>query len=197
MGLRDLFEGRRGLVRLIAVGVIAAVVGTTVAIIAWGGRSEDRSDAARDVDVTSGDALVAVVSRPGGFVVEAPEVLVGDRVGRGVKLTTRPGDLVITVAPSGSDGLAAAHESTLGAIQSTYSDVRVDGRVRTTMGGLRARRSVGAIARESGDELIFSVTTAARGRRTWSVAMFAARGIKPARLERFYQPVLDGFRVLE
>lgn len=191
--LDDRLKGRRGVVVLIVTGVIAALA--AAAILAWGGETED--DAAPDRKARKGDTLVEVVSRVGGFAVAAPDVLVGDRAARGVKLTSQSGDLVITVAPSSETGLRASHASTLENIRRTYAEMRIDREVRTTMGGLEARRSVGVVRRIRGDQVIFSVTTAAEGRRTWSVVMFAARDIDPARLERFYQPVLDGFRVLE
>jgi|GEM_PF-5610310 len=194
MGLLDArLRGRRGVVALIATGVIAALVGTVLAISFWGDEPDDEAAPPR---TRPGDTLVEVVSRAGGFAVAAPDVLVGDKVARGVKLTTRRGDVVITVAPSGDAGLGAGHRSTLQVIRRTYPEMRVDRLVRTTMGGLEARRSVGVVRRLRGDQVIFSVTTAAKGRRTWSVTMFASRKIGQARLERFYQPVLDGFRVL-
>lgn len=195
MGLLDRRpKGRPGVVLLIALGVVAVLIGTTVAILAWG--DEEPEGEARPPAGTA-DALVRVISRAGGFAVDAPGALVGDSAGRGLKLRTGTGDLVITAAPSGTDGLDAGHASALDAIRGTYPEVRVDGEIRTTLGGLPARRSVGVIQRVRGDELIFSVTTGASARRTWSVVMFAASDIKPARLERFYQPVLDGFRVLK
>lgn len=197
MRLLDRFEGRRGVVQLIVIGVIAAAVGTAVAIFAWGGQSDDDDQrAAAERTTGPGDTLVEVVSRPGGFSVQAPDALVGDEAGQGVKLTTQRGDVVITVAPTGASGLGPGHQSTLDAIRSTYAEMRVDQEVRTVMGGLDARRSVGTVRRDRGDQIIFSVTTAANDSRSWSVVMFAATDVDPARLERFYQPVLDGFRVL-
>ncbi|KAA1429173.1 hypothetical protein [Nocardioides antri] len=186
--LDDRLKGRRGVVVLIVTGVIAAVA--AAAIVAW---SDDTEDAAPN---RPRDKLVEVVSRAGDFAVSAPDVLVGDQVGRGVKLTSQNDDLVITVAPSSEAGLRAGHAATLDVIRGTYPEMRVDREVGTTMGGLEARRSVGVVRRARGDQVLFSVTTAAQGRRTWSVVLFAARDIDPARLERFYQPVLDGFRVL-
>ncbi|WP_435768405.1 hypothetical protein [Nocardioides sp. SYSU DS0651] len=123
----------------------------------------------------------------------APPQLVGEKVDRGVKLSTRAGDIVITVGPTGNKGLRAGHASALEAIRSTFPRVRVERRLRTELGALPARRSVGVVRRARGDQVIFSVTTGVRGRRTWSVVMFAARDVRPARLERFYQPILDGF----
>lgn len=191
MGLLDRWpKGRPGVVLLIATGVIAALLGTAVALLTWSDGSDDAAQR------PTRDALVRVVSRAGGFSVDAPGSLVGDRVGHGVKLKTAAGDLVITAAPSGTGGLVAGHAWALEAIRRTYPKMRVDGEVRTKLGRLPARRSVGVVRRARGDQLIFSVTTGAHGRRTWSVVMFAARDIEAEQLERFYQPVLDGFRVL-
>lgn len=188
--IEDQLKGRRGVVVLIVTGVIAAVAAAS--IVAWGDDTE--GDAAPN---RPRDTLVEVVSRAGNFAVSAPDVLVGDQVGRGVKLTSRNDDLVITVAPSSEAGLRAGHAATLEVIRGTYPEMRVDREVDTTMGRLEARRSVGVVRRARGDQVIFSVTTAAQGRRTWAVVIFAAPDIDPARLKRFYQPVLNGFRVLK
>ena len=81
-------------------------------------------------------------------------------------------------------------------MKQAYRQVRVDPGTSTRMGGLPARRSVGTLARGDGGQLVFSVTTAATGGRTWSVVMFATRDVTADQLDAWYQPVLDGFRAL-
>lgn len=190
-------RGRQGVLLALAVGVVAALLGSAAAVYTWGDQAEeDARPATVNTPARSGDTLVPVVSRAGGFSVTAPDQLVGDQLERGVKLSTKSGDIVITVGATGRTGLRAGHASALDAIRSTFPKVRVEKAVRTELGGLPARRSIGVVRRARGDDVIFSVTTGVSGRRTWSVVMFAARDISPARLERFYQPVLDGFRPL-
>lgn len=189
-------KGREGFVLALAAGVIAALLGSAAAIYTWGESGGDESSipTAENTATRSGDALVPVVSRAGGFSVTAPEELVGDELARGVKLSTQSGDIVITVGSTGRQGLAAGHRTALDAIRSTFPKMKVEKAVPTTLGSLEARRSIGVVRRARGDDVVFSVTTGVLQRRTWSVVMFASRDISPERIEKFYQPVLDGFR---
>lgn len=192
-------KGREGFALALAAGVIAALLGSAAAIYTWGesGADTKKPATAESTATRSGDVLVPVVSRAGGFSVTAPEELVGDKLARGVKLSTQSGDIVITVGSTGRDGLAKGHTTTLKAIRANFPKMRVEKAVPTKLGSLEARRSIGVVRRARGDDVIFSVTTGVLERRTWSVVMFASRDIDPKRIERFYQPVLDGFRPVE
>ena len=92
--------------------------------------------------------------------------------------------------------MARAQRSALAAIRDTYGQVRVADSVSTRLGGLPAQRAVGTLVRKDGGPLVFSVTTGAQGRRTWSVIRSAlTRATTADDLDRWYQPVLDGFRL--
>lgn len=194
-------KGREGFALALAAGVIAALLGAAAAVYTWGeSGGDDESSATPTAETTatrSGDALIPVVSRAGGFSVTAPEALVGDKLAKGVKLSTQSGDIVITVGSTGRDGLAAGHTTTLEAIRANFPKVRVEKAVPTKLGSLEGRRSIGVVRRARGDDVVFSVTTGVLQRRTWSVVMFASRDISPERIEKFYQPVLDGFQPIE
>ena len=101
---------------------------------------------------------------------------------------------MITVGATGRKGLAAGHATTLEAICATFPKMRVEKPVAAELGSLEGRRSIGVVRRARGDDVVFSVTTGVLQRRTWSVVMFASRDISPERIEKFYQPVLDGFQ---
>lgn len=194
-------KGREGFALALAAGVIAALLGAAAAVYTWGesgGGDEPSATPTTETATTrSGDALIPVVSRAGGFSVTAPEALVGDELAKGVKLSTQSGDIVITVGSTGREGLATGHTSTLQAIRANFPQVRVEKAVPARLGSLQGRRSIGVVRRDRGDDVIFSVTTGVLQRRTWSVVMFASRAISPERIEQFYQPVLDGFRPIE
>ena len=189
MHLPDLWLTRRA--ATITVAVVALL---TAGLLAWftlAGRDEG---SAASPAAQAGPS--SVVSRAGGFSLRVPSDLTGSRNGRGVQLTTPDKTLLINVAPGPRRPLAAAQASALRAVKQAYRQVRVERGTATRMGGLPARRSVGTLARDDGGQLVFSVTTAAKGGRTWSVVMFATRDVTAPQLDEWYQPVLDGFRAL-
>jgi hypothetical protein len=196
MGLLDRLpgEGRRGVLVAAATGVAALLVASVLAWLTWGG--DDASPSAGTVDSAGPSDPVRVVSRKGGFSVDAPAELTGAKVGPHVRLTTTDKSMVITVGPGPRGSRAAAQKRALSDIRRSYDKVKVERRIATTLGGGPAVRSVGVLRHESGTQLIFSVTSTARGKRTWSVVMFAERDIKPEQLARFYDPVLEGFAIL-
>ena len=189
MRLSDLSSPRRATTVAVAVAVLLSA-----GLLAWftlAGRDEG---SAASPAAQAGPS--SVVSRAGGFSLRVPSDLTGSRNGRGVQLTTPDKTLLINVAPGPRRPLAAAQASALRAVKQAYRQVRVDPGTSTRMGGLPARRSVGSLARADGGRLVFSVTTAAKGGRTWSVVMFATRDVTSDQLDEWYRPVLDGFRAL-
>jgi hypothetical protein len=194
MGLLDRSlpgEGRRGVTVAAAVGVVALLAAGLLAWLTLGGG--DGNSAATP---PAADEPVTVVSRAGGFSLSVPGDLTGTRNGRSIQVATTDKTLLMNVGPGPSRPLAEAQASALRAVKQAYRKVRVERGTATTMGGLPARRSVGTLARDDGGQLVFSVTTAAQGGRTWSVVMFATRDVTARQLDRWYQPVLDGFRAL-
>ena len=189
-------RGREGVTLALAVGVIAALLGSAAAVYTFSDKKEG-ADAATATRSRSGEPLIPVVSRAGGFALQVPADLVGTKLKRGVKLSTQSGDVVLTVGSTGRQGLRAGHATALDAIRRTFPKMRVEKNLRTRLGQLPARRSVGVVRRARGDGVVYSVTTGVSGQRTWSVVMFAARDIDPDRLERYYQPVLDSFVLVE
>jgi len=192
MGLLDRWlpgEGRRGVTVAVAVGVVALLA---AGLLAWLTLGDD--DPAGTPPAAA--APVTVVSRAGGFSLAVPGDLTGTRIERNVQVATPDKSLLITVGPGPRTSLGSAQRSALDAVRSTYRQVKVERGVTTTLGGLPARRSVGTLARDDGGRLVFSVTTGARDGRTWTVVMFATREVTAEQLDRWYQPVLDGFRAL-
>jgi hypothetical protein len=194
MGLLDRLpgQGRRGVVVAVATGVAALLVASALAWVTWG--KDDAPSSVRAADPTSG--LVRVTSRRGGFRVDVPAQLRGKQLGRAVRLTTPDSSLVITVGPGPRGSLANAQKKALADIRRSYAQVEVERRIDTSIAGRPAERAVGVLRHRSGTQLIFSVTSTARGKRTWSVVMFAERDIEADQLARFYDPVLDGFAIL-
>lgn len=194
MGLLDRLpgEGRRGVVVAVATGVAALLVASVLAWVTWGA-VDGAASSVRAADPEAVPQTVRVVSRKGGFWVDAPAQLTGKRIGRNVRLTTPDTSLVITVGPGPRGSLATAQKRAIADIRRSYDEVRVERRIETTMAGGPAVRSVGVLRHESGTQLVFSVTSTARGKRTWSVVMFAERDIEPDQLARYYDPVLEGF----
>ena len=189
MRLPDLWLTRRA--ATITVAVVALL---TAGLLAWVALAGGDGDSA--ATPAAQDGPLSVVSRAGGFSLRVPTDLTGTRNGRGVQLATPDKTLLINVAPGPRRSLPDAQASALRAVKQAYRQVRVDLGTSTRMGGLPARRSVGTLARDDGGQLVFSVTTAATGGRTWSVVMFATRDVTADQLDEWYQPVLDGFRVL-
>jgi len=181
-------ESRRGVA--VAAGVAALLAAGLLAWLTLGGDKD--SAATRPAE----DAPVTVVSRAGGFSLTVPGDLTGSRNGRSIQVATADKSLLVNVGPGPRRSLADAQASALRAVGQAYRQVRVDRGTRTTLGGLPARRSVGSLARDDGGRLVFSVTTAARDGRTWTMVMFATREVTAEQLDRWYQPVLDGFRAL-
>ena len=194
MGLLDRSlpgEGRRGVTVAVAVGVVALLAAGLVAWLTLGGGDEDSA-----ATPPAGNETVTVASKAGGFSLRVPGDLTGTRNGRSIQVATPDKTLLVNVGPGPRRPLAAAQDSALRAVKQAYRKVRVERGTATRMGGLPARRTVGTLARDDGGQLVFSVTTAAKGGRTWSVVMFATRDVTEDQLERWYQPVLDGFRPL-
>ena len=194
MGLLDRSlpgEGRRGVTVAAAVGVVALLAAGLLAWLTLGGGDEDSAAAP-----PAGNEPVTVVSRAGGFSVRVPGDLTGTRNGRGIQVATPDKTLLINVGPGPRRSLPDAQASALRAVKQAYRQVRVERGTATRLGGLPARRSVGTLARDDGGQLVFSVTTAAKGDRTWTVVMFATRDVTTDQLDEWYQPVLDGFRAL-
>lgn len=189
-------RGRDGVFLGVAVGVVAALLASAAAVYSLSDRTDDTTRATAAPSRPE-RPLTPVVSRAGGFAVRVPSDLVGTKVPRGTRLSTRSKDIVTTIGATGRQGLRAGHVTALESLHRTFPRMRVEKTVRTTLGGLPARRSVGVVRRARGDSVIFSVTTGARGRRTWSVVMFAARDVTPDRLRRYYQPVLDTFHLVK
>jgi len=175
----------------IAVAVVALLAAGLLAWLTLGGGDQESA-----ATPPAGREPVTAVSRAGGFSVRVPGDLTGARNGRSIQLATPDKTLLINVGPGPRRSLADAQASALRAVRQAYQQVRIDRGTTTTMGGLPARRSVGTLARDDGGQLVFSVTTAAKGGRTWSVVMFATRDVTADQLDRWYQPVLDGFRAL-
>jgi hypothetical protein len=194
MGLLDRLpgEGRRGVTVAVATGVVALMAAGLLAWLTWG---RDGDPSAAVPPPVSAPAAVTVVSRGGGFSLTVPGDLTGTRLGRNVRVATADQTLLVTVGPGPRTSVARAQRSALAAIRDTYGKVRVADSVSTRLGGLPARRAVGTLVRKDGGPLVFSVTTGAQGRRTWSVIMFATRDVTAEDLDRWYQPVLDGFRL--
>ena len=194
MGLLDRSlpgEGRRGVTVAAAVGVVALLAAGLLAWLTVGGGDEDSA-----ANPPAGNEPVTVMSRSGGFSVRVPGDLTGARNGRSIQVATPDKTLLINVGPGPRRSLGDAQASALRAVKQAYRQVRVERGTATRLGGLPARRSVGTLARDDGGQLVFSVTTAAKGGRTWSVVMFATRDVTADQLDRWYQPVLDGFRAL-
>lgn len=193
MGLLDRLPGndRRGVV-VIALGLATLLA---AGLLVWQTRADDDDVAEKERQAPE---TVRVVAKRGGFEVDAPAGLHGTSLqkGRAVRFSTPNRRLVITVGPSGRSGLKAGHRAEVAGVRAAYPAVKVDRQLRTTWGGRAALRSVGSLRRQGGDTLVFSVTTTARGKQTWSAVMFADRRMRPVALERWYQPVLDGFRLL-
>lgn len=199
MGLLDRLpgEGSRGVLVALVTGVVALLASGLLAWHTWGGEDTDAPTAGATRPSAAAPSLVPVISRQGGFVLTVPAGLEGEQVGdRSVRLRPTRGDLVVTVGPGVRGSLPRAHAAAVDGIRGAYPEVRVERQVDTRMGGGPALRSVGTVRHESGQQLVFSVTTTARGQRTWSAVMFAQRDLKPRRLKRWYQPVLDGFQPL-
>jgi hypothetical protein len=196
MGLLDRLpgQGRRGVVVALATGVVALLLASGLAWLTWGG-DDDASPSVRGTD--DAPRLVRVVSRKGGFSVDAPAELTGKRIGRNVRLTSTDKSMVVTIGPGPRGSLKQAQQRAVSDIRRSYAETRVERRVDTTLAGRPARRTIGVVRHKSGQQLLFSVTSTARGKRTWSVVMFADRSIDPDRLEQWYDPVLDGFAILE
>ncbi len=203
MELLDRLPGndRRGVVVVIVLGIAALLAAS---LLVWQTRDDDdvaekkRQPSAPASAPETAPETVLVVAKRGGFEVDAPAGLYGTSLqkGRAVRFSTPNRRLVITVGPSGRSGLKAGHGAEVAGVRAAYPAVKVDRQLRTTWGGRAALRSVGSLRREGGDTLVFSVTTTARGKQTWSAVMFADQRMRPAALARWYQPVLDGFRLL-
>ena len=192
MGLLDRWlpgQGRRGVTVAVAVGVVALLA----AGLAWLTLGDDDAGGTTPPAVA---APVTVVSEKGGFSLTVPGDLTGARNGRSIQVSTVDKTLLINVGPGPRRTLVEAQASALRAVKQAYRQVRVERGVNTTLGGLPARRAVGSLARDDGGQLVFSVTTGARKGRTWTVVMFATREVTAEQLDRWYQPVLDGFRAL-
>ncbi|MBD8868294.1 hypothetical protein [Nocardioides donggukensis] len=199
MGLLDRLpgEGVRGVRVAVATGVVAALVSGLLAWLTWGLPWDGDPDPAPAAGTSVDDGLVRVVSRGGGFALAVPERLTGAKVGKGIRVARADRSMVITVAPGPRRGLRTAHDAAVSDVEAGYPAVRVERGAEATMGGRDALRSVGSLRRADGQQLVFSVTTTARGRRTWSAVMFADRDVTAKQLRRSYQPVLDGFSVVD
>jgi hypothetical protein len=194
MGLLDRWlpgQGRRGVTVAVVVGSVALLAAGLLAWLTLG-----RDDDAVGTTPPGVAAPVTVVSKSGGFSLTVPGDLTGSRNGRGIQVSSVDKSLLINVGPGPRRTLAEAQASALRAVKRAYRQVRVERGVTTTLGGLPARRAVGSLARADGGQLVFSVTTGARKGRTWTVVMFATREVTAEQLDRWYQPVLDGFRAL-
>lgn len=194
MGLLDRWlpgQGRRGVTVAIVVGSVALLA---AGLLAWLTLGSD--DDAVGTTPPAVAAPVTVVSKSGGFSLTVPGDLTGSRNGSGIQVSSVDKSLLINVGPGPRRTLAEAQASALRAVKRAYRQVRVERGVTTTLGGLPARRAVGSLARADGGQLVFSVTTGARKGRTWTVVMFATREVTAEQLDRWYQPVLDGFRAL-
>lgn len=185
--LRD----RRSVVVVIVLGAISLLAASLLVWQTW--VDEDEGPAAQEPA-----ELVRVVAQRGGFAVAVPSKLTGTSLekGRVVRFAAPNRRVVVTVGPSGRAGLEAGHLREVAGIRGAYPVVRVDRHLATTWAGHAALRSVGSVRRDRGDSLVFSVTTMAQGKRTWSAVMFADARVKPGALAKWYQPVLDGFGVL-
>lgn len=196
MGLLDRLpgQGRRGVVVAIATGVAALLIASWLAWITWGGE-DGASPSVQGKDPSQ--TTVRVISRKGGFSVDAPADLTGKQIGPNVRLISTDKSMVITVGPGPQGSAQEARKSAVSDIRDSYAKVTVERTVDATLAGGPATRAVGVLRHKSGQQLIFSVTSAARGERTWSVVMFADRDIDAAQLKRWYDPVLEGFAILD
>jgi len=196
MGLLDRLpgQGRRGVVVAIATGVAALLVASWLAWSTWGGE-DGASPSVQGEDPSQ--TVVRVVSKKGGFSVDAPGDLTGKQIGPNVRLTSTDRSMVITVGPGPRGSAKQARKAAVSEIRAGYAKVKVERTVDTTLAGGPATRSVGVLRHKSGQQLIFSVTSTARGKRTWSVVMFADRDINAGQLARWYEPVLEGFAILD
>ena len=182
MGLLDRSlpgEGRRGVTVAAAVGVVALLAAGLLAWLTLGGGDEDSA-----ATPPAGNDPVTVVSRAGGFSVRVPGDLTGTRNGRGIQVATPDKTLLINVGPGPRRSLPDAQASALRAVKQAYRQVRVERGTATRLGGLPARRSVGTLARDDGGQLVFSVTTAAKGGRTWTCLLYTSPSPRDGLLSR-------------
>lgn len=148
----------------------------------------------------SGDAAAVatdrIVSRAGGYSVEAPEAMTAGQEGRVVQLTSKDKSLVVNIGPGEKGTLGKAQERFLRKLEKRYRSFELLAAEPMQVDGRQAISVSGRATNASKVRIRFVVMVVKAKPRNYTIAAYAAHDSDPADVLPLVNAVANGFEVL-